>query len=102
MVELRPRTPRGTVAKTDAQEILRDLDAESVDGPSGNMTRESSDRPAVEPPVVLQFPQVVALSLALSSLGYSLLGRAMPGELTEAWKSLDTWGDVAIVTGWRV
>lgn len=102
MVELRPRTPKGTVAKTDAEEILRDLDAESEDGPGGDAARDGAIRPAVEPPVAFQFPQVVALSLALSSLGYSLMGRAMPGELPETWKTLDTWGDVAIVTGWRM
>lgn len=98
MVELRPRTPKGTVAKTDAEEILRDLDAQSEGGPSENAAIGA----AVEPPVALQFPQVVALSLALSSLGYSLLGRAMPGELTETWKTMESWGDVAVFTGWRM
>ena len=101
-MELRPRTSKGTVAKTDAEEILRDRDAETLDGPGGTTARHNAMPTAVEPPVALQFPQIVALSLALSSLGYSLLGRAIPGDLTETWKSLETWGDVALVTGWRM
>ena len=94
MVELRPRTSKGAVAKTDAEEILRDINAEtSVAGAPATPS---------EMPLALQFPQMVALSLALSSLGYSLLARAAPGELVGTWKALDTWGDVALFTGWRM
>lgn len=95
MVELRPRTAKGTVARTDAEDTPRDL-------AEGSPSAKAAMRPVVEPPLALQFPQMVALSLALSSLGYSLLGRVAPGELTETWKALDTWGDVALVTGWRM
>lgn len=101
MVELRPRTAKGAVAKTDAEEILRDMDAEASGG-SGAPARRDQESAVPEPPVALQFPQVVALSLALSSLGYSLLARAKPDEMDQTWKPLETWGDVAIVTGWRM
>lgn len=53
-------------------------------------------------PTVLQFPLVTVLSFSISSLCYSFLSEWSRGELAGISKSLDTWGEVAILAGWRM
>jgi hypothetical protein len=53
-------------------------------------------------PVVVQFPLVATLSFAMASLGYSLLGEMTKGELASVSRSLDTWGEVGVLAGWRL
>ncbi|KAF6813698.1 hypothetical protein CMUS01_12777 [Colletotrichum musicola] len=53
-------------------------------------------------PTVLQFPLVTVLSFSISSLCYSFLSEWSRGELAGISKSLDTWGEVAILAGWRI
>ncbi|SPO00519.1 uncharacterized protein DNG_03267 [Cephalotrichum gorgonifer] len=103
MVELRPRTARGTVAKTDAEEILRSLDADAVDSPVAEGSEGDVETwRAAKLPAPVQFPLVVILSLTVSSLGQSLLGTLTQGELAAVSKPLDTGEDIALVTGWRI
>ncbi|GJN77294.1 hypothetical protein PLIIFM63780_000784 [Purpureocillium lilacinum] len=53
-------------------------------------------------PVALQFPIAAALSFALASLGYSIVGEVSKGELVSVIHAQDTWGQVAILAGWRI
>lgn len=53
-------------------------------------------------PVVVQFPLVVTLSFVMASLGYSLLSEVTKGELAGVSRSQDTWGELALLAGWRV
>lgn len=53
-------------------------------------------------PPAAQFPLAAALSFAMASLGYSLLGEMTKGELAAVSRSQDTWGEVAILAGWRL
>ena len=60
---------------------------------------EEQRRAALHP--VLQFPLVAALSFALTSFGYGVLGAATEGELAAVSRSQDSWGEVAVLVGWR-
>lgn len=53
-------------------------------------------------PTALQFPLVAVLSFSISSLCYSFLSEWSRGELAGISKSLDTWGEVATLAGWRM
>ncbi|KAJ0286496.1 hypothetical protein CBS470a_005882 [Colletotrichum nupharicola] len=53
-------------------------------------------------PTALQFPLVAVLSFSISSLCYSFLSEWSRGELAGISKSLDTWGEVATLAGWRI
>lgn len=53
-------------------------------------------------PTPLQFPLVTILSLSVSSLCYSFLNERSGGELARVGKSLDTWGEVCVLAGWRM
>ncbi|KAF9874105.1 hypothetical protein CkaCkLH20_08477 [Colletotrichum karsti] len=53
-------------------------------------------------PTALQFPLVTVLSFSISSLCYSFLSEWSRGELAGISKSLDTWGEVATLAGWRI
>ncbi|EFY93882.1 hypothetical protein J3459_007581 [Metarhizium acridum] len=53
-------------------------------------------------PLALQFPLTVALNFALSSLGRMIISQVSNGELESLTRSQDTWGEVALVTGWRM
>ncbi|KJZ71784.1 hypothetical protein HIM_08804 [Hirsutella minnesotensis 3608] len=51
---------------------------------------------------VLHFPIVAALSFCMASLGYSLVGELSKGQLAALSRSQDTWGEVAVLAGWRL
>ncbi|UNI14101.1 hypothetical protein JDV02_000771 [Purpureocillium takamizusanense] len=53
-------------------------------------------------PVLVQFPIAAALSFALASLGYSIVGEVSKGELVSVFRAQDTWGHLAILAGWRI
>ncbi|KAL0931866.1 uncharacterized protein CTRU02_212819 [Colletotrichum truncatum] len=53
-------------------------------------------------PTALQFPLVTVLSFSISSLCYSFLSEWSRGELAGISKSLDTWGEVTALAGWRI
>ena len=61
-----------------------------------------SDEKRPKLPVWAQFPLATTLSFAMASLGYSLLGEFTKGELASVSRSQDTWGEVAVLAGWRV
>lgn len=100
MVELRPRNAKGAVAKVDAEEILRDADAEAA-GRGARQPALGGAHALAGLPALAQFPLVVALSLALSSMGYTFLERVAPGEIGDTWKTLNAPEDVALVIGWK-
>lgn len=100
MVELRPRNAKGTVAKADAEEILRDIDAEA-NARGARQPALGGAHAIARLPALAQFPLVVALSLALSSMGYTFIERVAPGEIGETWKTLNASDDVALVVGWK-
>lgn len=69
----------------------------------------SQQEPATAPrsfrelvPEQAQFPLVVAASFAMASLGYSVLGELTGAELATVSRSQDTWGEIAVLAGWRV
>lgn len=53
-------------------------------------------------PCAVQFPLIVALSFALSTLGSIVISQVSKGELESLTRSQDTWNEVAIVAGWRM
>ena len=63
---------------------------------------ETSAAPASKLPPGVQFPLAVTLSFALASIGYNLLGEVSKGDLAAVSRSQDTWGEVGILTGWRL
>lgn len=72
--------------------------AATATAPPSRPTRHASRLPAP-----IQFPLVVVLSFAISSLGYSILDGWSGGGLAGASsRSLDAWSDVALLAGWRM
>ncbi|PKS06840.1 hypothetical protein jhhlp_006916 [Lomentospora prolificans] len=99
MVELRPRTAKGTVAsRANDPTVRKSADDDIADG----STRADTAAQVTKLPTPLQFPIVTVLSLALSSLGYALLGAVTQGDLAAVARSTDDLQDVAILTGWRI
>lgn len=98
MAELRPRTSNGAV--------LRASPEKSVAGASGaegaGAQKPSPVVRVAKLPLAIQFPLVLVLSLAVSSVAYSLLSSHAKGELARVSKSLDSWEDVAVVAGMRI
>jgi hypothetical protein len=62
---------------------------------------DTAVRPSKIPPL-LRFPLVIVLSLTLSSLLYSFTSDYTAAELARVSKSLDSWGQVAALLGWRM
>jgi hypothetical protein len=52
-------------------------------------------------PPCLRFPLLVALSLTLSSISFSLAARYTAEELAGVSRKLDQWWEVAALVGWR-
>ncbi|KAK8021471.1 hypothetical protein PG990_006609 [Apiospora arundinis] len=73
-----------------------------MDSPAKTPTVEMAKRRKSKLPGPLQFPLVVILSLAFSSVGYSLVYPWTKGVLADHARVLDSWGEVALLTGWRV
>ncbi|KAH8673625.1 hypothetical protein BX600DRAFT_508869 [Xylariales sp. PMI_506] len=53
-------------------------------------------------PPIIQFPLIVTLSLALSSLGFSLAHPWTKGVLATYARSLESWEEYGVLIGWRV
>jgi hypothetical protein len=53
-------------------------------------------------PKPLQFPLVVVLSLALSSLLFSLIAEFTTGDLASISKHSESWAEIAGLLGWKV
>ncbi|KAK8140312.1 hypothetical protein PG984_000378 [Apiospora sp. TS-2023a] len=73
-----------------------------IDSPVQAPMAEMTTRRESKLPKPLQFPLVVILSLAFSSVGYSLVYPWTKGVLAEHARVLDSWGEVALLTGWRI
>ncbi|KHN99586.1 uncharacterized protein MAM_02439 [Metarhizium album ARSEF 1941] len=83
--EDRPAGAKGAVI-TAAEEVA----AEAVESGNGRL------------PCAVQFPLTVALRFALSTLGRIVISQVSSGELESLTRSQDTWGEVALVTGWNI
>jgi hypothetical protein len=57
--------------------------------------------PTSKLPPLLRFPLLVALSLTLSSVLYTLAAEYTAGELASVSRRLDKWWEVAALVGWR-
>ena len=64
--------------------------------------QEPQPRRGAALPGALQFPLAAGMSFALASLGYSIVGELSQGELVSVSRLQDTWGEVAVLAGWRV
>jgi hypothetical protein len=64
--------------------------------PSSSMSRAS------KLPKHLHFPLVAVLSLSLSALGYALTDPYTRAVLAPRARPLDTWEELALLTGWKV
>lgn len=53
-------------------------------------------------PRLLAFPLTVALSLALSTLGGLIIPQVSRSQLDSLTRTPDTWGEAAILAGWRI
>lgn len=53
-------------------------------------------------PFAMQFPLILALNFALSSLGRMIISQVSNGELELLTRTQDTRGEVALVAGWRM
>lgn len=53
-------------------------------------------------PFAVQFPLILALNFALSSLGRMIISQVSNGELELLTRTQDTRGEVALVAGWRM
>lgn len=53
-------------------------------------------------PTPIQFPLVVILSLAVSSIGYSVTYPYTKAAIAVHARSLDTWQEYAALMGWRM
>jgi len=95
-MELRART-KGVVAKSSL-----DNDSQNDEWRLGMGSENSITRRTRRLPMPVRFPLVVVLSFAISALSYSLLGELTNGELAEVSKSLDSWAEVSMITGWRM
>jgi hypothetical protein len=58
-------------------------------------------RPSSKIPPPLRFPLLVALSLTLSSLSYSIAAKYTAAELASVARKLDQWWEVAALLAWR-
>ncbi|KAK7923310.1 hypothetical protein PG985_007381 [Apiospora marii] len=73
-----------------------------IDSPVQAPMAEMTTRRESKLPKALQFPLVVILSLAFSSVGYSLVYPWTKGVLAQHARVLDSWSEVALLTGWRM
>ncbi|CAI6092067.1 hypothetical protein V2G26_013626 [Clonostachys chloroleuca] len=53
-------------------------------------------------PTQAQFPLAVALSFVTAGIGYRVLGELTNNELAAVTQAQDTWGEVAVLAGWKV
>ncbi|KAG6000181.1 hypothetical protein E4U54_001522 [Claviceps lovelessii] len=100
-----PPTKRS--AKSDAplagktDDKVDDIQASPMTNKLKQVTQLASDTGS-RLPGAAHFPLTVALSFALSTLGNVVLSQVSQGQLQSLTRSSDTWGEVAILTGWRI
>lgn len=102
MVELRPRTAKGTVARAGKPDNIRQRTDDDEGADDSTRADTAAAAQVTKLPTPLQFPIVAVLSLVLSSLGYAFLGAVTGGDLAAVARSTDDWRDVAVLTGWRM
>lgn len=86
VAEQAPVTPKSQVAKL----------------PAAKKTVAAAKKAQSKIHASLHFPLAVALSFALASLGYSLVGELSKGELASVSRSQETWEEVGVLAGWRL
>jgi hypothetical protein len=108
------RTRRQDKIEAEAAETASARSEETNSPPSPSAVAISKlDGPLVKPdsneagkksklPVPLQFPLVVILSLAVSSVGYSLTYPYTKAAIAVHARSLDSWGEYGALFGWRM
>lgn len=91
-------TKRSAKADAEARVKAHGEQVEVVDAMAAGATRPC--RGGL--PAIVKFPIAATLSFCMASLGYSLVGELSKGELAAVSRSQDTWGEVAILAGWRM
>ncbi|EQL02712.1 hypothetical protein OCS_01566 [Ophiocordyceps sinensis CO18] len=91
-------TKRSAKADAEARVKAHGEQVEVVDAMAAGATRPC--RGGL--PAIVKFPIAATLSFCMASLGYSLVGELSKGELAAVSRSQDTWGEVAILAGWRI
>ncbi|OHE94652.1 hypothetical protein CORC01_10053 [Colletotrichum orchidophilum] len=98
--------PDGTVEAlavvNDATEVAAAKQVEALQISDRDRDHQNPRKQRSHLPTAVQFPLVTVLSFSISSLCYSFLSEWSRGELAGISKSLDTWGEVATLAGWRV
>lgn len=98
--------PDGTVEAlavvNDATEVAAAKETEALQIGERDRDHQHPRKQRSHLPKALQFPLVTVLSFSISSLCYSFLSEWSRGELAGISKSLDTWGEVATLAGWRM
>ncbi|KAJ0298803.1 hypothetical protein COL5a_009445 [Colletotrichum fioriniae] len=98
--------PDGTVEAlavvNDATEVAAAKETEALQIGERDRDHQHPRKQRSHLPKALQFPLVTVLSFSISSLCYSFLSEWSRGELAGISKSLDTWGEVATLAGWRI
>lgn len=92
-----PKSPKSPKQRKPAKpkEKKQDVKKQQEEAPAAVAARPKL-------PVWAQFPLLATLSFSMASMGYSLLGAVTKGELAAVSRSQDTWGEVAILAGWRL
>ncbi|KXH39723.1 hypothetical protein CSIM01_07743 [Colletotrichum simmondsii] len=98
--------PDGTIEAlavvNDATEVAEAKETEALQISERDRDHQHPRKQRSHLPKALQFPLVTVLSFSISSLCYSFLSEWSRGELAGISKSLDTWGEVATLAGWRI
>jgi hypothetical protein len=79
----------------------RVLSISQVDAPVVRSLASKTGEKKSKIPSLIQFPLVIILSLAVSSLGYSATYPFTKAAIAVHARSLDTWGEYAALMGWR-
>ncbi|ETS79821.1 hypothetical protein PFICI_07350 [Pestalotiopsis fici W106-1] len=77
------------------------LSISHVDAPVVKSLTSKSGEKKSKIPTLIQFPLVIILSLAVSSVGYSVTYPFTKAAIAVHARSLDTWGEYAALMGWR-
>lgn len=72
-----------------------------VDKTSAMVAQDDAPVRATKLPRAVQFPLLVTLSMALSSLLYSFAAEYIAGDLARVSRNLGEWWEVAALVGWR-
>lgn len=79
----------------------RILSVSQIDAPIVRSIANKTAEKKSKIPTLIQFPLVIILSLAVSSVGYSLTYPFTKAAIAVHARSLDTWGEYAALMGWR-